>query len=566
MSAETPGQRARRKTTVPRGSDRPEDEWLPIPRLAMFGLQHVLTMYGGIIAVPLIIGTAAGLTGEQTALLVTASLFVGGLATVLQSVGLPYLGAKLPLVQGVSFAGVATMLAILAGPGNDLTTVLGAVIVASLAGFVIAPFFASIIRFFPPVVTGTVITAIGLSLIPVAANWSMGGDSEADDYGSLANITLAFITLGAIMLLSKIGSAAISRLSILLGLILGTAVGGLMGLTDFTEVGDGAWASLPGVFAFGVPTFDAAAIISMFIVILVAKTETVADLIAVSEIIDTRVDRRRIADGLRADMLSSAIAPVFGSFTQTAFSQNVGLVALTRVKSRFVVAAGGVFLVTMGLLPVLGQAIAAIPMPVLGGAGIMLFGTVAGSGIRYLKTVAFDGNMNLIIVSASLAFAMIPVVQEDFYHAFPSWFQTIFHSGISSAAVMAVLLNLLFNELRFGTPKDPSVFAAKPIRVLSPTNLKELKEDDVFVDGRFLDCDGEEIPVVPDDKVAEIRDAIDAGEITDTSQVQIVAESGRPALHGEDDPRSPDRAQESEIADPDSEVADREPGGPRRPE
>src|SRR5699024_4225003 len=164
-------------------------------------------------------------------------------------------------------------------------------------------------------------------------------------------------------------------------------------MTDFSDVGDSSWVALPEVFGFGLPTFDIAAIISMFIVVLVIKTETVADLMAVGEIIESPVDRRRLANGLRADMLSSAIAPVFGSFTQSAFSQNVGLVALTKVKSRFVAAAGGLLLVAMGLLPVLGALIAAVPMPVLGGAGLMLFGTVAGSGIRYLKSVSYDGNM-----------------------------------------------------------------------------------------------------------------------------------------------------------------------------
>lgn len=519
MSQKSSGGKAKGPKTIPANSDRPEDEWLPVGKSLMFGLQHVLTMYGGIIAVPLIIGGAAGLPPEQTALLVTASLFIGGAATILQSVGIPFFGSKLPLVQGVSFAGVATMLAILSGPGNDLTTVLGAIIVASLIGLVIAPFFARIIRFFPPVVTGVVITSIGLTLIPVAANWTMGGNDSADDYGSVSNITLAFITLAIIVFLSKVGSAAISRLSILLGLVGGTIVGALMGKTDFSDVGNVSPVAFPDFLGFGMPTFDIAAIISMFIVVLVIKTETAADIIAVGEIIETPVDRRRIANGLRADMASSAIAPLFGAFTQSAFAQNVGLVALTGIKSRFVVAAGGVIMVVLGLLPILGEVIAAVPMPVLGGAGIMLFGTVAGSGIRNLKSVDYQGNMNLIIVSASLAFAMIPVVAEDFYHEFPEWVQTIFHSGISSAAIMAVVLNILFNELSFGNSKNPSVFAAKPVRVLSPSDLRDLREGDVYIDGKFVDPDGEEIPLVPDEQIKTVREAIEAGEVTDTSQI-----------------------------------------------
>lgn len=506
----------------------PENERLPFGRTIAFGLQHVLTMYGGILAVPLIISNAAGLSADETAKLVTASLFVGGLATVLQSAGLPFLGSRLPLIQGVSFAAVATMLAILDG-GNTLQDVFGAIIVASIIGFLIAPFFAKIIRFFPPVVTGTVITAIGLTLFPVAANWAMGGDDGAGDYGSMMNISLAIITFVIIMIFSKVGVAALSRLSILLGLVVGTIIASFLGQTDFSEVGSGSPVAFPMPMEFGVPTFDIAAILSMVIVILVIKTETAADIIAVGEIVGTPVDSRRVADGLRADMLSSAVAPIFGSFTQSAFAQNVGLVALTQVKSRWVVTAGGGIMIMLGLIPWLGEVVAAIPMPVLGGAGIVLFGTVAASGIRNLSTIKYEGNMNLIIVASALAFGMVPVVQPDFYANFPQWVQTIFDSGISSAAIVAVVLNIIFNELKFGNSPDPSVFAAKPLRFLTRTHLEALEDGDVFVDGKVVDCDGDEIPVVPEDKLDEVRERIEKGEVTTTQEIVQVVKGEEPA-------------------------------------
>lgn len=507
--------------------DAPENERLPIGRTFAFGLQHVLTMYGGILAVPLIISNAAGLTADETATLVTASLFVGGLATVLQSAGLPFLGSRLPLIQGVSFAAVATMLAILSG-GNTLQDVFGAIIVASIIGFLIAPFFAKIIRFFPPVVTGTVITAIGLTLFPVAANWAMGGDDTTDDYGSVTNISLAIITFVVIMIFSKVGVAALSRLSILLGLVVGTVIATFMGQTDFSEVGNGSPVAFPMPMEFGVPTFDIAAILSMVIVILVIKTETAADIIAVGEIVGTPVDSRRVADGLRADMLSSAVAPIFGSFTQSAFAQNVGLVALTGIKSRWVVTAGGAIMIVLGLVPWLGELVAAIPMPVLGGAGIVLFGTVAASGIRNLSTIKYEGNMNLIIVASALAFGMVPVVQPDFYANFPAWVQTIFDSGISSAAIVAVVLNIVFNELKFGNSPDPSVFAAKPLRFLTRTHLEALEDGDAFIDGKIVDCDGDEVPVVPDAKLEEVRERIDKGEVTTTQEIAQVVKGEDP--------------------------------------
>lgn len=503
-------------------SNAPENERLSMGQNFAFGLQHVLTMYGGILAVPLIVSNAAGLSAGDTAKLVTASLFVGGLATVLQSAGLPFLGSRLPLIQGVSFASVSTILAILAG-GDTLQDVFGAIIVASIIGFLIAPFFAKIVRFFPPVVTGTVITAVGLTLFPVAADWAMGGDDTADDYGSMMNIGLAVITFIIIMIFSKVGVATLSRLSILLGLVVGTIIAVFMGRTDFSDVGDGMAVAFPKPFEFGMPTFDIAAILSMLIVILVVKTETTADIIAVGEIVGTPVDSRRIADGLRADMLSSAVAPVFGSFTQSAFAQNVGLVALSGVKSRWVVTAGGGIMIVLGLVPWLGQVIAAIPMPVLGGAGIVLFGTVAASGIRNLSTVKYEGNMNLIIVASALGFGMIPVVSPDFYSDFPSWVETIFDSGISSAAIVAVILNIIFNELKAGNSPDPSVFAAKPVRYLTWSHLQDLEDGDVFVDGKLVDSDGEEIPIVPEEKLEEVKERIECGEVTTTQElVQVV--------------------------------------------
>ncbi|ANS80575.1 Xanthine permease [Serinicoccus hydrothermalis] len=286
------------------GTVRPEDERLGIGASVAYGLQHVLTMYGGIIAVPLIMGGAAGLDAAQTGLLIASCLFVSGLSTILQSVGVPFFGSQLPLVQGVSFASVATMLTILEG-GNGLPGVFGAVIAAGALGLIIAPFFARIAHFFPPVVTGVVITTIGLTLLPVAGRWAMGNAVDSPDYGSVANLSLAGFTLLVIVALSKVGLASLSRLSILLAIVLGTVVAALFGMADFSRIGEGSIFAVPQPFVFGAPVFDIAAILSMFIVIIVIMTETMADIIAVGEIVRTKVDSRRIANGLRADMLST---------------------------------------------------------------------------------------------------------------------------------------------------------------------------------------------------------------------------------------------------------------------
>ncbi len=473
----------------------PEDEKLSIGANLAYGLQHVLTMYGGIVAVPLIIGQASGLTPADVGLLVTASLFAGGLATILQTIGIPFFGSRLPLVQGVSFSGVATMIAI---TGHDgIQAVLGAVIAASLIGLIITPVFSRVTRFFPPIVTGIVITTIGLTLMPVAAGWAMGGNRSAPDFGSQANILLAAATLMIVLLLSKLGSAAISRLSILLAIIIGTGIAYAAGIADFSRVMNGPLVALPQIFHFGYPVFDTAAIISMCIVIMVTLVETSADILAVGEIVGTKVDARRLGDGLRADMLSSILAPVVGSFTQSAFAQNVGLVAVTGIKSRFVVATGGLFLVALGLLPIVGRIVAAVPSSVLGGAGLVLFGTVAASGIRTLAKVDYENNMNLIIVATSIGFGMIPIASPGFYEHFPAWVITIFHSGISSAALMAITLNLLFNHLTTGNSDQQSVFVAGTERLIHYQDIAGLHDGDYFLNGKLYDANGSEVPLIP---------------------------------------------------------------------
>ena len=480
---------------------RPEDENLGISSNLLYGLQHVLTMYGGIVAVPLIVGQAAGLSPADIGMLIAASLFVGGAATLLQTIGLPFFGCQLPLVQGVSFASVATIVAIVGANGDEggLPVVFGAVIGAALIGLLITPIFSKITKFFPPLVTGIVITTIGLTLMPVAARWAMGGNSQAADFGSVANIGLAAFTLATVLLLSKVGSATISRLSILLAMVIGTLVALAFGMADFSKVSEGPVLAFPTPLHFGVPVFEVAAIISMLIVVMVILVETSADILAVGDIIDTRIDSKRLGNGLRADMIASVVAPLFGSFTQSAFAQNVGLVAVTGVKSRYVVATGGLILVTLGLLPIMGRVIAAVPTSVLGGAGIVLFGTVAASGIRTLAKVDYRNNMNLVIVATSIGFGMIPIAMPSFYHHFPAWFETIFHSGISSAAIMAILLNLLFNHFTTGNSDQQSVFVAGTERSLRYRDIAALHEGDHFIGGKLYDAQGNEVPLQDDD-------------------------------------------------------------------
>jgi uric acid transporter len=438
---------------------RPEDETVPVGKAFFFGLQHILAMYAGVVSPPIIIASAAGLAPTDQALLVTAALFVSGLGTLLQSLGVPHVGAQLPLVQGVSFAAVGTMTAVatdetIADPATRIATIFGAVIIAGVFGFVIAPLFASLVRFFPPIVTGCVITIIGVSLFPVALRWIRGNPTiknaagqtiDNPNFGSGLSLLLGFLTLVVTLLIARFGRGMWSRLAVMLGLVIGTVVATVMGRVNWGAVATGAIFELPQPFHFGVPQFAIGVVVSMCVVILVIMAETTADLLAVGEILDTDVDKKRLAAGLRADMGATAISPVFNGFPISAFAQNVGMVAITGIRSRFVVAAGGGILVLLGLLPVLGRIMNAIPLPVLGGAGIVLFGSVAAAGIRTLSRVEFT-NSNVLIVATSIGVGLIPITVPEVYLHLPEWLSTIFESGISACAIFAVLLNLAFNH------------------------------------------------------------------------------------------------------------------------
>lgn len=423
----------------------PVDQVPPTRQLAAFGLQHVLAMYAGAVAVPLIVGGAMKLSAADLAYLITADLLVCGVATLIQCIGVWRFGIRLPIVQGCTFAAVSPMV-LIGTTGGGLPAIYGAVIVAGLAMMLLAPVFGRLLRFFPPLVTGTVILIIGLSLLPTAGTWAAGG-SGAKDFGEPKNIALAAFVLVLVLAVQRFAPPALSRVAVLVGIVAGTAVAIPTGFTDFDAVGDADWVGISTPFHFGAPEFHGAAIVSMLIVALVTMTETTGDFIAVSEMTERPVDRRALADGLRADGFSTVLGGVFNTFPYTAFAQNVGLVGMTKVRSRWVVAVAGGILVVLGLLPKLGAVIAAIPSPVLGGAGLVMFGTVAASGLKTLSKVEFEGNSNLTVVAVSVALGVLPVGVPTLYEKFPDWFQTVMDSGISAGCITAIVLNLLFNHL-----------------------------------------------------------------------------------------------------------------------
>ncbi|MBK0865817.1 purine permease [Saccharopolyspora sp. HNM0986] len=426
----------------------PVDKIPPPPKMAAFGLQHVAAMYAGVVAPPLIIGESLGLSAVQRTLLIGASLFTAGLATLLQSLGIWRIGARLPFVNGVTFGSVAPILAIVAQPvsGNPLSVVYGAVLIAGVLAFLAAPFFSRLVRFFPPVVNGTVITLIGLSLMPVGIKWMAGQNQSAPDYGSPARIVLGAVTLVLVLLLNRFLKGFWNRIALLIGLLIGTLLAWPFGLVDTSTFEQAPVFHLPMPFELGTPSFSVSATLSMCVVMLVAMMESTADMIALGEIVDRPADESTIAAGLRADGAGSAISALFGGFTCSAFAQNIGLVALTRVRSRFVVAAAGGILVLLGLFPIAGAMVSLVPQPVLGGAALVLFGSVAASGIRTLGRADLGDPFQQLIVAASLGIGLIPVVQPEFYEHAPAALRTVLDSGISTGCLAALVLNLLFSR------------------------------------------------------------------------------------------------------------------------
>ncbi|MFI0935488.1 nucleobase:cation symporter-2 family protein [Streptomyces sp. NPDC021019] len=437
-------------TTAADTAVHPVDEKLPPARLLPAALQHIAAMYAGVVTPPLIIGQAVGLDTAGMTRLIAASLLVAGLATILQTLGLGrFAGNRLPFVNAASSAGIAPMLAIAetSAPGHQLPAIYGAVLVAGAFCLAVGPFFGRLLRFFPPLVTGVVITLIGVTLMPVPVAWAQGGDATAADFGAMKYLALAAFTLVVILLIQRFGRGFLKQVALLLGMFVGTLAAIPFGLADFSALKSAPLAALPTPFAFGAPEFQPAAILSLCIVMLVLMTESSAGMLALGEICDRRTDGRTITRGLRTDGIATLLGPVFGSFPTSAFAQNVGVVSLTRVRSRYVVAAAGGALVVLGAFPVLGAVVSLVPMPVLGGAGIVLFGSIAVSGIRTLSEAGLDDSSNIILVAVALGAGIIPLAAPTFYAGFPAWAQTVLGSGISAGALVAVVLNLFFHHL-----------------------------------------------------------------------------------------------------------------------
>jgi len=414
-------------------------------KIFALGLQHVLAMYAGAVVVPLIVGGALGLNGTQMAYLIAADLFTCGLATLLQVMGTKYFGSRLPVILGCTFTAVGPIIAI--ASSSNLATAYGAIIISGLFVVLAAPLYGRLLKFFPTIVTGSVVTIIGLSLIPVAMNNVAGGEGSAD-FGQPRNLLLALITLLVILAVNRLATGFLRSVSVLVGLVVGTVIAYGMGMVHFSSVGDASWVSIAQPFYFGTPQFNLTAVLTMIIVNIVSMVESTGVYFAVGRATEQKVEKKQIVNGLRSEGLAIMLGGVFNAFPYTAFSQNVGLISLTRVKTRNVIFAAGGIMVVLGLLPKLAALTTVVPNAVLGGAMIVMFGSVAASGMSILSEVDLRKDGNLLIAACSIAVGLGSATLPSMFAQLPEFARMLMQNGIVSGSLTAIILNICLSKTK----------------------------------------------------------------------------------------------------------------------
>ncbi len=409
---------------------------------ASLGLQHVLAMYAGAVIVPLIVGSSIGLTTAQLTYLISIDIMMCGVATILQVWKNKFMGIGLPVVLGCAFTAVGPIINI--ANTYSIQSVYGAILSAGLFVVIVARYFSKLIKFFPPVVTGTVVTIIGLTLIPVALN-NLAGGQGAEDFASIENVSLGFITLLIILVVLKFARGFFASIAILIGIIVGTIIAAFFGQVDLSPVKEASWLHLPVVFYFGTPEFHLVPILTLILVAMVSLVESTGVYFALGDITDKEIREADLKRGYRAEGFAIMLGGLFNSLPYTTFSQNVGLIQLSGVRKLKIIYIAGVMLMILGLMPKIGAATLAIPESVLGGAMIAMFGMVSAYGIKMLSTVNFENQNNLMVVAISLALGLGVTAVPDVFSSLPSSISVITESGIVMGSLSAIILNIVLN-------------------------------------------------------------------------------------------------------------------------
>ncbi|KIO69310.1 MULTISPECIES: nucleobase:cation symporter-2 family protein [Bacillaceae] len=419
-------------------------------KIVSLGIQHVLAMYAGAVIVPLIVGAGIGLTGEQLTYLVSIDIMMCGIATFLQVYQNKFFGIGLPVVLGCTFTAVGPIIAI--GNQYSVGSIYGAIIASGLIVVVISKYFSKLVKFFPPVVTGSVVTVIGVTLIPVAMN-NLAGGQGSSNFGAVENVLLGFGTLLFILAIFRFFNGFIRSIAILLGILAGTLAASFMGMVDFSAVKEASWFHLPKLFFIETPEFHIMPIVTMTLVAIVSLVESTGVYFALSDICEKKINEHDIARGYRSEGIAIVLGGMFNAFPYTTFSQNVGLLQLSGVKSKNIIYTAAGMLVLLGLVPKIGAFTTIIPSSVLGGAMVAMFGMVIASGIKMLGQVDFSSQENLLIVACSVGLGLGVTVVPEMFGDLPASLRILTDSGIVLGSLTAVLLNLVFNVLKIGQSK-----------------------------------------------------------------------------------------------------------------
>ena len=389
---------------------------------------------------PIMIAGALGYNAHQLTYLISTDIFMCGVATFLQVQLNKYFGIGLPVVLGVAFQSVAPLSMIGASHGSG--AMFGALIVSGIYVILVSGFFSKIANLFPSIVTGSVITTIGLTLIPVAIG-NMGNNAPKPTVQSLI---LAVVTILIILVVNIYTTGFIKSISILIGLIAGTAIAASMGLVDFTPVAQAPVVHVPTPFFFGAPKFEITSILMMCIIATVSMVESTGVYLALSDITKDPINSTRLRNGYRAEGLAVLLGGIFNTFPYTGFSQNVGLVKLSGIKTRLPIYYAAAFLVLLGLLPKFGALAQIIPSPVLGGAMLVMFGFVSIQGMQILARVDFEHNEHNFLIAAVSIAAGVGLNNSTLFNGLPTGFQMFFANGIVVASVLAIVLNAILNR------------------------------------------------------------------------------------------------------------------------
>ncbi|ENK0838401.1 purine permease [Clostridium botulinum] len=407
----------------------------------LLGLQHIFAAFGGIIVVPIVISAALGFDAKTSTALISSAILAAGVATFIQSRGIGPIGARVACIMGTDFTFVAPAIAV--GGKFGLSGIFGATILGAGIVVILSFFVKPLMKLFPPIVTGTVVSLIGLTLLPVSIDWAAGGVGSAN-YGSLKNISIALFIMIVTLLLNHYGKGLVSSASILIGMVVGYIICIPLGMVNFSSVSQASWVSLPKIFGYGI-TFNLQVLLPFIPAYFVTIIGTVGCLKAITEVSEIKADEKPITAGVLSDGVGSMLAGVFGALPNTSFSQNIGLIPLTKVASRYVTMMAGILLVILGLFPKFAALINIMPQPVLGGVGIVMFGTVAAAGIQTLSSVKLN-NRNMLIIATSIGLGLGVTFRPEFIAQLPESLKMIFSSGISTGTIVALLLNVILKE------------------------------------------------------------------------------------------------------------------------